>query len=164
MDALSLLAQTPDLIDRNAWPNALRIAWIVHVIGVILWIGGLLFLTRLLGYHMKEVGKPDNRGAMEVLTRIELRMHHLVVVPGLVLALIGGLWQLLAQAGFLREGWFHVKLTIVLFFFVLHGWCLVKILAIRANPPEKKTPIFSIIHGLSGLLLIAVLVLLRYRF
>jgi putative membrane protein len=164
MEITTLLAQAPELIDRNAWPTGLKIAWILHIIGVILWIGGLMFLTRLLGYHMKEVGKPDSASAQATLTRIELRLHHFVIVPGAILALVGGVWMLAEQIHYMKEGWFHAKLTIVLFFIILHVVCLIKVLGLAANPPEKKSPIFSIIHGISGLLLIAVLILLRFRF
>jgi uncharacterized membrane protein len=143
MPFFDLLAVAPTLADVNMTPPH-KIAWIIHVIGVILWIGGLLFLTRLLGYHMREIGKPDAKIAMAALSRIELRMHHLVIVPGAILAITGGLWQLTQQGHLMKEGWFHAKLTLVLFFIGLH--------------------IFSIIHGLAGLGLIAVLCLLRFRF
>jgi putative membrane protein len=166
MEAFAFLAQeTANIHDRALWSGAHKTAWIIHVIGIILWVGGLLLLTRLLGYHMKEVSRTNGEGDFqEALFRIEKRMHWLVVVPGLALAVGGGLWALVGwNMPNMKMGWFHAKLTIAVIFAGLQLWTILTINKLAADPPKKKTPVFSIIHGCAGLLLIAVLFLVRFR-
>jgi putative membrane protein len=164
-DALALLAQDAivNVHDRAFWSDGRKIGWILHVLGIILWVGGLLLLTRLLGYHMKALGQPNGVSDQSILFRIEKRMHWLVVFPGLILALLGGLLNLIHYASAnMKMGWFHAKLTIALIFLGLQIWTIIMVNKLAADPPSKKTPIFSIIHGLAGLLLIVVLILIRF--
>ena len=77
--------------------------WLVglHLIGVVLWMGGLLAFSRILGYQSKELPSVRPR-----LTFIESRLNWLVAVPGALLTIVFGVW-LAWQHG---EAWFRVSL------------------------------------------------------
>ena len=61
--------------------------WLVgfHLIGVVLWMGGLMTFSRILGYHSKELPSARPR-----FTFIEGRLNWLVSVPGAVLTIVFG--------------------------------------------------------------------------
>jgi uncharacterized membrane protein len=83
--------------------------WIVHIVGVVLWVGGLLAAAHLDG--LREESAAPLRG----------RLLKTMALPGLVLALLGGV-GLAVRGGHavLQGGWFHTKLLAVALLIVVH--------------------------------------------
>jgi putative membrane protein len=91
----------------------------VHIIAVIAWMAGMLYLPRLYVYHCETV--PGSEGS-ERFKVMERKLYKQIMTPallvtfalGIVLALTPGLvnWH---------EGWFHVKLVAVLALGGFHG-------------------------------------------
>lgn len=101
------------LSDLYPWLRAL------HVIAVIAWMAGLLYLPRLFVYHC---GAAPGSEASEMLKVMERRLLRAIMTPALVLTfLFGGL--LLAVPGLIDwgAGWVHAKLVLVLGMAGLHG-------------------------------------------
>lgn len=91
----------------------------LHLVSVISWMAGLLYLPRLFVYHAeREVGSESS----EMLKVMEAKLYRLIMRPamfatllfGLVLAMTPGVvdWDL---------GWFYVKLALLLGLFASHG-------------------------------------------
>ncbi len=62
----------------------------LHLVGVVLWMGGLLTFSRVLGYHAREAPSVRPR-----YTWLEGRLNYLVTIPGMVIVSIGvciGMW------------------------------------------------------------------------
>lgn len=81
----------------------------LHVIAVISWMAGLLYLPRLFVYHSSAAPGSETSELFKVMERrlIKAIMRPAAVVTwgaGLVLAISGGLFT---------DGWFHVKLVLV---------------------------------------------------
>jgi len=94
--------------DANTW---LRI---VHVVGVMLWIGGALSVALVAAAAEGEA----KRSLATVSRRVALR----VATPGMVLAWVGGLTMFaLSLDGYLSQGWMHAKITIGLVVAALTG-------------------------------------------
>ncbi len=95
--------------------------WIkaLHVIGVIAWMAGLLYLPRLFVYHTEaEPGSAQS----ETFKVMERRLLRGIMNPALAVSLVtGGL--LIASVGgdAWGSGWIHAKLVCVLGLFVMHG-------------------------------------------
>jgi putative membrane protein len=95
--------------------------WIkaVHVIGVIAWMAGLLYLPRLFVYHAVE--KPGSAQS-ETFKVMERRLLRGIMNPAFAVSLVtGGL--LIANLGgdAWASGWLHAKLVCVLGLFAMHG-------------------------------------------
>ena len=99
--------------------------WILgfHLIGVVLWMGGLLTFSRILGYHSKELPSARPR-----FTFIEGRINWLVAVPGAVLTIVFGMWLVRqhGEAWFRVALWLHIKLALVVGVVVIHVLLTVK--------------------------------------
>ena len=147
-----------------------------HLISLFIWVGSLLGLSRMLGYHVKE-----DEPTRAALSRIERRMYYFVCVPGGVLSIITGLmllfgvthptmspmesasWYLSPRDGSGHETFwyvtFHVKLALVLALigcdFYLHSQ--IKKLAAGGPPPGKAR--FSALHGIIATIVIAIVIL-----
>ncbi|MGQ0612707.1 MAG: CopD family protein [Planctomycetaceae bacterium] len=129
----------------------------VHLLGLVLYAGGLLALTRLLGHAVRFPSAEARAPAY----RIFKRMHFLVDWIGLALLLGTGLYMFLgdpAGKGYMKLGYFHMKLTCVL---LLIGCdiCLTRsLLRLQPEGPQPSHIRFKILHGLAGLALIGALV------
>jgi protoporphyrinogen IX oxidase len=129
-----------------------------HLIGMVLWMGGLLTFSRILGYHSKELPSARPR-----FTFVEGRLNMLVAVPGAVITIVFGLW-LVYQHGmqwFRVAAWMHWKLVLVLAVAVIHLVLTVKHHQIRRAHPgaPMSRGLYAALHGFVGLLLIAIVLL-----
>jgi putative membrane protein len=98
----------------------------LHILAVIAWMAGLLFLPRLYAYDVEQNAKPEPlRGEMQRLLRLwQTRLLRIIVNPAMILAWGFGLWLIHIDvsargAAFLAEPWMIVKLVGVL---LLSGW------------------------------------------
>lgn len=124
----------------------------LHVLCVFVWIGNLLALTRLMGYHVKE----DDHTQMQ-MAKIYKRMYNLVELPTMVLALFLGfvLMTTLDQTGDLT--WFYLKLLFVAGLVVCDIFCGRFVSELNLQPDHTRGIKYKILHGMTGLMLIGVL-------
>jgi putative membrane protein len=90
----------------------------LHVIGVVTWFAALFYIFRLYVYHVENRDKPEVTALLEVMER---RLYRGICWPAMVLTTVFGvlLWSS-NFAGYLHSGWFHVKLTALVFLFGYH--------------------------------------------
>lgn len=134
--------------------------WLVfHLLGIVLWTGGLLGISRMAAYHVAESPEVQPRFAW-----VEGRMYWLVTIPGTVITLITA-WGLL-NTGALPYGqlaWFHKKMMLVGLLAILHGLLHIKLGHLKAHPERQKKALFSALHGTIGLTLIGLLIMVEVR-
>lgn len=90
----------------------------LHIIAVIAWMAGMLYLPRLFVYHCE--AEPGSKQS-ETFKVMEWRLLKLIINPAMILTWILGLW-LAWDAGFFKSGWLHAKLALVLVLSGIHGW------------------------------------------
>lgn len=94
----------------------------LHIISVIAWMAGLFYLPRLFVYH---AGVPAGSERDKMLQVMEVRLLRIIMGPamistwvtGLALSLETGCWQ---GPG---NGWWHLKVVLVLALSAFHGLC-----------------------------------------
>ena len=98
----------------------------LHILAVIAWMAGLLFLPRLFAYDAEQSAKPEPlKGEMQALLRTwQTRLLRIIVNPAMALAWLFGLWLIHIDVtargwAFLTEPWMVAKLTGVV---LLSGW------------------------------------------
>lgn len=120
-----------DIIDYS-WVKAL------HVIAIISWMAGLLYLPRLFVYHCDaEVGSELS----ETLKIMEKRLFNYIMKPAAGVAWIAGLYMAFAGDWF-SDGWFHLKLTIVVLLTIYNDVFLSRWLKAFAADKNLKTQKF----------------------
>lgn len=90
----------------------------VHVIAIISWMAGLLYLPRLFIYHCDA---PKGSQQSETFKVMEHRLLTVIINPAMVVAWVLGLW-LVWRGGWLSSPWMHVKLLAVLLLSAVHGF------------------------------------------
>lgn len=89
----------------------------IHVISIIAWMAGLLYLPRLFVYHAEASTGTE---LSETLKIMEARLLRIIMNPAMIVAWLFGTAMLYAQPALLESGWMHVKLTAVILMSVLH--------------------------------------------
>ncbi len=87
----------------------------LHIIAIIAWMAGLLYLPRLYVYHAK--AEPGSE-LSETLKIMERRLLRAIMNPAMIVSIIAG-GALLAYQDF-SDGWLHVKLAAVAGLIVMH--------------------------------------------
>ena len=96
--------------------------WIkaLHIIAVIAWMAGMLYLPRLFVYHAEAAPLSDLDATLQVMERRLLRG---IVNPAMIVALVLGILLFLNRGpGIWQEGWWHVKLAMLVVMFAIHGF------------------------------------------
>lgn len=89
-----------------------------HVLGLVLWVSGLLVTSMALTRHTQET-TAEVRQAFARLERIYLRG---LADPGALLTILAGASLISTNSHYyLHAPWLHIKLTFVLFLIALHG-------------------------------------------
>jgi protoporphyrinogen IX oxidase len=90
-----------------------------HVIAIIAWMAGLLYLPRLFVYH---TGTAKGSEQSETFKVMERRLLRTITTPAMIASWIFGL--ILAFSGLIdwsADGWFHAKLALVVLLSAFHG-------------------------------------------
>jgi putative membrane protein len=136
--------------------SALRI---LHLFGVILWMGGLLTVTTILRIASGKSGTDKSVGY--TLAR---RLLNAAANPGALVAIVLGIALLVAQPKLLHEGWFHAKLFLVLAVLFIHGRLYLRARVLESDPSYPAAgKQFAALHGALSALLLAILFLVLVR-
>jgi protoporphyrinogen IX oxidase len=126
-----------------------------HVIAVIAWMAGMLYLPRLFVYHC--AAEPGSQQS-ETFKVMERRLLNVIINPAMVLTWALGLWLAWA-GGFFFSGWFHGKLFLVLILSGVHGLFsrCVRDFALDRNRRSQK--FYRIINEIPAVLMIGIVIL-----
>jgi len=132
-----------------------------HVIAIIAWMAGLLYLPRLFVYHAQsKVGSEQS----ETFKVMERRLLRLITTPAMLASWVLGLT--LAFSGVIdwsRDGWFHAKLVLVVMLSAYHG-CLAmwtKDFALDRN--TRSARFYRIANEVPTILMIFIVILVVVR-
>jgi len=92
----------------------------IHVIAVISWMAGMLYLPRLFVYHSQvKVGSE----ASELFKLMERKLMRLIINPAMIVTWIFGLWLIyITKAGAPGDGhWMHAKLALLIGMQIAHA-------------------------------------------
>src|SRR4051794_19132926 len=97
-------------------------AWLkaLHVIGVISWMAGLLYLSRLFVYHAMETEKV----VMDRLQVMERRLMRGIANPAAAISIVAGLAMLWQMPVYLDQWWMRIKLVLVAVLLVIHAMAI----------------------------------------
>jgi uncharacterized membrane protein len=127
----------------------------LHVVGVFVYAGGFLTLTRMLGKAVRYESVESRRDAYATLKR----MHKFVDWGGAGLALVGGLWLLAGdplKMEYMTKGYFHMKLTFILVLVAMDVLTSRKMFALDPEGEQPSPTFFRIAHGVVGLAILGI--------
>lgn len=145
--ALLLIFYPPD--DLYLWVKAL------HVIAVISWMAGLLYLPRLFVYHTDAA---PGSAQSEMFKVMEGRLYRTIMQPAMGLAWLLGLYLAWTVHGF-QGGWLHAKLAFVLLLSAVHEYYGRAVKAFAEDRNTKTGRQWRIWNEAPALLMVLIVVL-----
>ena len=126
-----------------------------HVIAIIAWMAGMLYLPRLFVYHCE--AEPRSRQS-ETFKVMERRLLHVIITPAMVVSWALGLWLAWASGSY-ADGWLQAKVILVLALSALHGFFVrcVREFALDQNRFSQK--FYRIINEVPAVLMVGIVIL-----
>ena len=90
----------------------------LHLISVMSWMAGLLYLPRLFVYHAETTVGSVRAETFKVMER---RLLKAIMNPAMIASFAFGIWMIVLAPGLLYEPWMHVKILCVLLMAGCHG-------------------------------------------
>ena len=131
--------------------------WIkaLHVIAVIAWMAGMLYLPRLFVYHCE--AEPGSKQS-ETFKVMERRLLRAIMTPAMIVTWLAGLY--LAWAGqWFSAGWLHGKLLLVLLLSAAHGFFARCVKDFAADRNGRSQKFYRIINEVPTVLMIGAVIL-----
>jgi len=127
-----------------------------HLIFVVMWYAGLLYLPRLFVYHSMS----DDVIGIERFKVMERKLFAITTVGG-VGALVFGIWLLsdYAWAAYSKSLWLHLKLALVAVLIAFHVLCGKLLLDFRGDRNRHGHRFYRVLNEIPAVILIAVVIL-----
>jgi putative membrane protein len=131
--------------------------WIkaLHVLAIISWMAGMLYLPRLFVYH---ASAPVGSDSSETFKVMERRLLKAIMTPAMVVAWATGLWLAWSSFGF-KGGWLHGKIALVVLLSGVHGHLAACVRQFAQDRNHKAGRYFRILNEVPTLLMIGIVVL-----
>ncbi|WP_292898251.1 protoporphyrinogen oxidase HemJ [Nitratireductor sp.] len=127
----------------------------IHVIAVIAWMAGMLYLPRLFVYHADAEPGSEKSETFKVMER---RLLRLIINPAMMVTWVFGLW--LAWSGFgFSGGWLHGKIALVVAMSGVHGYFSAAVRRFAADQNTKPARHWRIMNEVPTLLMIVIVIL-----
>ena len=133
----------------------------LHLIAVISWMAGLLYLPRIFVYHVENL---NHQNSTNIFKTMEKKLYFYIMMPAMILSWIFGL-LLIHNLGFsvFSELWMQIKIILVIFLTFYHfylGRCLMDF---KNDQNTKTSKFFRIINEVPTVLLILIVFIVIFK-
>lgn len=137
----------------------------LHILAVIAWMAGMLFLPRLYAYDAEQADKPEPlRSEMRGLLRFwQTRLLKIIVNPAMTAAWVFGVWMIAIHIygfgegwGFLAQPWMIVKLAGVIALSGWHGFLAGELRRIHAGTSTKSARFWRMTNEIPFLIAVVI--------
>jgi putative membrane protein len=126
-----------------------------HIISVIAWMAGMLYLPRLFVYHAAI--KPGSEPS-ETFKIMERRLLKLIMTPAMIATWLFGI-ALVVQGGWFTAGWLHAKLALVFVLTAMHGLFSQWARDFQYDRNHRSPKFYRIANEIPTILLIVIVIL-----
>jgi len=131
--------------------------WIkaLHIIAVIAWMAGMLYLPRLFVYHCD--AEPGSKQS-ETFKVMEWRLLKAIINPAMIATWLLGLW-LVWLGGWHTAHWLQAKVALVVALSALHGLFVRQVRAFGADQNRYSARFYRIINEVPTILMVGIVLL-----
>lgn len=126
--------------------------WIktLHILAIISWMAGLLYLPRLFVYHANVAAGSETSELFKIMER---RLLKAIMTPAMIVAWICGLWLAYEISAF-SQTWFSLKMVVVLIMSGVHGLLARHVRMFAEDRNIRNHHYFRIVNEIPTLLMI----------
>ncbi len=132
----------------------------LHLIAVISWMAGLLYLPRIFVYHSEN----NNEIITSVFKKMERKLFYYIMTPAMVLSWLFGL-VLIHEIGFnqLASFWLQIKFILVLLLTIYHFYLGALLNKFKYDQNSKSSKFYRYINEIPTLLLILIIFIVVFK-
>ena len=126
-----------------------------HLIAMISWMAGMLYLPRLFVYHAMAAKGSEQSETFKVM---ECRLLKIIMTPAMLLTWVFGL-ALVLMGGWFTSLWFLAKLALVVAMSVVHGMMSAWVGEFATDSNRRTPKFYRIVNEVPTVLLILIVLL-----
>ena len=132
----------------------------LHLIAVISWMAGLLYLPRIFVYHSEN----KNEIITTVFKTMERKLFYYIMTPAMIFSWIFGL-ILIHEIGFqqLSNLWLQLKLVLVLLLTIYHFYLSLLLNQFKLDKNSKTSKFYRYINEIPTLFLILIIFIVVFK-
>ena len=133
----------------------------LHLIAVISWMAGLLYLPRIFVYHVENYQKKETT---EIFETMERKLYFYIMRPAMIISWLFGI-LLIYQIGFesFSQLWLQLKIFFVIILTVYHEYLGKCLISLRDGSNTKSSRFFRIINVIPTILLILTVFIVIFK-
>ncbi len=131
----------------------------IHVIAIICWMAGLLYLWRLFVYHRAET----EQVVKDRFQIMEYRLYTYITMPSMLVSFILGVWMLALRPELLTFHWMQVKIAAVVGLIGVTHYAKRNMRQLKQNASPHTEKFFRILNELPTILMIIVVIMVIVR-
>ena len=141
--------------------NAYLLFKSLHLIAVISWMAGLLYLPRIFVYHVENFEKKE---ATEIFETMERRLYIYIMRPAMILSWLFGIILInINGLDVLFSLWIQIKLVLVLILTVYHEFLGKCLKSLKEGTNKKTAKFFRIINEIPTILLVFIVFVVIFK-
>ena len=133
----------------------------LHLIAVISWMAGLLYLPRIFVYHVENSEKKETTEIFEVM---EKRLYFYIMRPAMILSWLFGIILIYINGiDIFSQLWMHIKLGLVIVLTVYHEYLGICLKSLKLKTNTKTSKFFRIINEVPTIILIFIIFIVIFK-
>ena len=133
----------------------------LHLIAVISWMAGLLYLPRIFVYHVENSEKKEATKIFEVM---EKRLYFYIMRPAMILSWFFGIILIYINGlDVFSQLWMHIKLGLVVLLTIYHEYLGICLKSLKLNNNTKSSKFFRIINEVPTIILIFIIFIVIFK-
>jgi len=127
-----------------------------HIVALVAWFAGLFYLPRLFVYH----ADAKDTISIERFKLMEKRLYYAITWPAAIVTTVLGLYLLSYNFSYyMKSGWMHAKLTLVLVLWAYHLGCGHYLKRFAQDGNTKTSRFFRVYNEMPTLILVSIVIL-----
>ena len=133
----------------------------LHLIAVISWMAGLLYLPRIFVYHVENMGKKEVTDIFEIM---EKRLYFYIMIPAMILTWLFGivLFYIIGLEAF-SYLWLKIKFILVILMTIYHEYLGRCLRSLKLGINKRSSKFFRIINEIPTVLLIFIVFVIIFK-
>ena len=133
----------------------------LHLIAVISWMAGLLYLPRIFVYHVENLEKKETTEIFEVM---EKRLYFYIMRPAMILSWLFGIILIYINGiEIFSQLWMHIKLGLVVILTIYHEFLGICLKSLKLKTNTKSAKFFRIINEVPTIILIFIIFIVIFK-
>ena len=133
----------------------------LHLIAVISWMAGLLYLPRIFVYHVENSEKKE---ATSIFETMERRLYFYIMRPAMIATwLFGVILIYINGLDIFSQLWMIIKLALVIFLTIYHEYLGICLKSLKLKTNTKTSKFFRIINEVPTIILILIIFIVVFK-